>query len=173
MGADRLAAIIGDLPRLTPDERHKISERLRALEALAPTPASPGISRQGPDAAVGELLSAVSAVVLQESGERVNPVILRRAVDGPALREKAAELAEFATKHAATRTRRAALLRLGVELLRRDLARAGMTVTSRTLVACCHQVPAVLDRAFPGYAASGLLGMVVGGAASREDGADG
>lgn len=163
-GAQRSAsydAIVNELPRLTSDECRRLSERLKAMNSLAPAwgGATAGGARES--SAVDEVLEAIVHTVLHASGEKVAPSVLRRAADGQALRTKSADLSEFLSKHAPDRTHRRALLRIGFRLLHSDLARAGMTVTSRTLAACCHQIPAVLDRAFPGYAQSGLLCMIV------------
>ena len=155
---DRLVAA---LPRLTPDQRARLAERLRVLQALAPghAPADPA---GGPQDEADEVLGIIAAVAQRASGERASPLALRRSPQFPAFRAKARLLAEFAAKSAPDRARRRALLDLGFEILYRDLRRAGFSVTSRTLMQCAHQVPASLDRGFPGYAVAGLLGMIVG-----------
>lgn len=55
-----------------------------------------------------------------------------------------------------------ALIKLCVELLIADMMRRHVAISSRSLMANVHLIPAVLDRAFPGYAAAGLLHMVIG-----------
>lgn len=157
--------VVAAIPRMTPEERARIAARLKAVESLAPS----GEFQTGrppqhePDDAAGELLSIIADVVLRRSGERVTPAVLRRSPQFRAFRAKALELAVFAAEHASARVQRRALLALGVELLYRDLRIGpGFSVTSRTLMACIHQVPAVLDKNFPGYASSGLLGMIIG-----------
>lgn len=169
MGAD-YDQVVAALPRLTPEERARVCERLKMLGALAPAQAlAAGNGRPPDDDAAGELLEVIAAAVLRLHGERAAPAALRRAPTFPAFAAKARELSAFSSAHARGRPRRRALLALGVELLYRDLRRAGMTVTSRTLMQCAHQLPAVLDRAFPGYARSGKLGMVVGQAREVEE----
>lgn len=152
---DAYDAVVRLLPELTPDERARIAQRLRALESLAG-------GSTGDDDLAGVLCDVISATVLRMSGERVAPVALRRSRVYPALRVKAADLEPFLARAAPDRVGRRALLTLGVELLHIDLARAGFSVTARTLMSCAHQLPAVLDRAFPGYARCGRLGMIVG-----------
>jgi hypothetical protein len=155
--------VVAALPRLTPDERDRVSARLAALRGLAPGAIAPVAGADAPDDWVADaLLDAIVGVVLLRHGERVAPAALRRTAAHSAFRAKAGGLAGFAARHAHDRAARRALLGVGVDLLYLDLRRAGMTVTARTLMACVHQVPAVLDKAFPGYARSGLLGMVVG-----------
>lgn len=147
--------VVAAIPLLSAEERARIAQRLRALESLAGGSA-------GDDDLAGVLCDVISATVLRMSGERVAPVALRRSRVYPALRAKAADLEPFLARAAPDRVNRRALLALGVELLHIDLVRAGFSVTARTLMSCAHQLPAVLDRAFPGYARCGRLGMIVG-----------
>lgn len=65
----------------------------------------------------------------------------------------------FPTQNSALHER--ALLRVGVRLLYEDIRRMGQAVSLRTLMAQIHRVPAVIDAAFPGYAASGLLHKIL------------
>ena len=160
--------VVAALPHLSPDERAKIVERLKAMQSLAL--AGPGIP--GPAAARGEsvgdeVLEVIAATVLRASGERAHPAVLRRSSQFPAFAAKAEALGRFLAQHAPARAQRRALLAVGIELLYRDLARAGMSVTSRTLMSCIHQVPGVLDKSFPGYGRAGVLGMVVGRASGQ------
>lgn len=55
-----------------------------------------------------------------------------------------------------------ALTRLSVNLLIQDMERMGVAVSARTLMNHIHRLPAVLNKAFPGYAAAGLLHLVLG-----------
>lgn len=155
--------VIAALPCLSPDERIKLIERIKAMQALVPG----GAGTPGPAAARGglvgdEVLEVIAATVLRLSGERVYPAGLRRSSQFPAFAVKAEALGRFLAQHALTQVQRRALLAVGIDLLYRDLARTGMSVTSRTLMSCVHQVPGVLDKAFPGYGRAGLLGMIVG-----------
>lgn len=170
--------VVAALPHLTPEERGRIAERLKALNSLAPGQTFAGATGAFPDEPGGGadvLLEVIAGAVLRLSGERVSPAALRRGPSFSAFRAKAREISAFAAKHAPNRVQRRALLALGVELLHRDLSRAGFSVTARTLMACAHQVPAVLDKSFPGYAQSGFLSMVIGrvalgdGSYSREE----
>lgn len=155
--------VVAALPRLSPDERARVVERLKAAQSLSPGgPVAPGPAAARGEPAGGEALEAIAAAVLRLSGERAQPAALRRSSQFPAFAVKAEALGRFLAQHAPARAQRRALLAVGVELLYRDLARAGMSVTSRTLMSCLHQVPGVLDKYFPGYARAGALGMIVG-----------
>lgn len=148
--------VVAALPRLSAEERARVAERLRALSSLGPAQAG----TTGPDPAE-VLAEVICGVVLRMSGERVSPAALRRTRTFGALRDKARDLAPFLEAAARSRTQRRALLSLGFELLYEDLRRGGFSVTARTLMSCAHQLPAVLDRAFPGYARGGRLSMIV------------
>lgn len=156
--------VVADLPRLTQEERSRVSDRLKMLGS-APLPV-----QEGDDDVVAVVAEVISEVVLRMSGERAAPAILRKMRGASSLRSKSYGLVSFLGEHARTRVHRRALLSLGFEMLYRDLLRAGFSVTSRTLMSCAHQVPAVLDRAFPGYARSGKLGMVVDASARGGEG---
>lgn len=60
-----------------------------------------------------------------------------------------------------SRVRERGLIRLAVNLLIEDLHFMSVAVSPGTLMRSVERVPAVLDRAFPGYAAAGLLHLVV------------
>lgn len=60
-----------------------------------------------------------------------------------------------------TRTVRTALVDLAISCLGRYLERAHCPVSHRTLVNNLPKVPHVIDRAFPGYAQAGLLGLAI------------
>lgn len=148
--------VVSQLAHLSERERASVVERIKAMSALST--AAPSRDEDPADAAA----DVICEVVLRMSGERVSPAALRRTRSFGALRDKARDLAPFLEEAARTRAQRRALLSLGFELLYADLARGGFSVTARTLMSCAHQLPAVLDRSFPGYARSGRLGMIVG-----------
>lgn len=63
----------------------------------------------------------------------------------------------------ANRVRRRALMRLAAGLLYENLIAMDVAVSSRTMMSHVHRIPAVLNRNFPGYAANGMLHLVVRG----------
>lgn len=160
---ERAAAAI---PHMSPDERARLLARLKAAQSLSGRAGAPPdeAARHAGDASdfADDAARAICAVILRAHGERLAPAALLRTSQAAALADKAASLRAFTGQHARTRVARLALLEVGFEMLRRDLAAAGFAVTARTLMQCAHQVPAALDKAFPGYAAAGVLGMVVG-----------
>lgn len=169
MGADYDRAVEA-LPRLSPDERARLIDRLKALQSLAPGQSLDGAVASATDVGDDAVLAAICGAVMRGAGEKAHPAALRRAAQFRAFRPKAAALSRFAAAHAPDRARRAALLELGFDLLYKELREAGFSATARVLMSCAHQVPAVLDKGFPGYAAAGLLGMVVGCGRDKDGG---
>lgn len=165
-GTEAYRQVVAALPLLSPDERARVGAALKAIGGVSGTLGSAVPGGESTEDVSDEALGVIAAVVLRLSGERAHPAVLRRSSQFPAFAPKTADLGQFFAQHAPARAQRRALLAVGVELLYRDLARAGMSVTSRTLMSCVHQVPGVLDKAFPGYARAGHLGMIVGAGAS-------
>lgn len=60
-----------------------------------------------------------------------------------------------------SRVRLRALTRVAVHELVDNMLGMGVAVSATTLMSNIHRIPAVLDRAFPGYAAAGLLQLAV------------
>lgn len=102
---------------------------------------------------------------LRRSGRRsIGVVMLAQGQPFKLFQEKIEDggVGEFLrTASARNRIRERGLIRLGVKLLMADLGRMGVAVSARALMSTVHQIPAVLDRAFPGYAAAGRLYLVV------------
>lgn len=158
-------AVVAALPRLTPAELRRVAERIKMLGAWSAVSASADAADATTTDAEAEaevLLEVIAGVVLRASGERVSTFALRRSSSFSSFRGKVALLHKFASKHVRSRAARRRLLAVGFEQLYRDLSGAGFSVTARMLMSCAHQLPAIFDKYFPGYAASGLLGMVVG-----------
>lgn len=53
------------------------------------------------------------------------------------------------------------ILATGISLLCKNLGEMGVAVSPKTLANNLPRIPAVLDLAFPGYARSGMLRMIV------------
>lgn len=164
--------VVEALPRLSPEERERVASRLAALRALsgAPVPTAPAGEQAAPESAVDEVLAAVCAVVLRASGERASVHALRRDRQTRALAAKVGPLQEYLAACARTRVERRALLELGTRLLYDQLREGGYPASARTLVAHAHRIPAVVDASFPGYAAAGMLGMILRGSGRASGG---
>ena len=157
------ASVIAALPRLTPEERSKIAERLKMLAAIAPAAPLYAAEVDRAPKPADEVLDAVAAVVLRASGEKVSPVALRRTQQFRSLNSKLPELMAFLSRAAADRVQRRRLLEIGFDLLYKSMREQGHPISARTLMMHAHRLPGAIDAAFPGYAISGALGMVIGG----------
>jgi hypothetical protein len=157
--------VVAALPLLTSEERGKIAERLKMLNALAPGKSlvsSPdSLDQPSAGGIAEELLDAICATVLQTSGEKIAPFGLRRAPQFRSFKEKAQALEGFLHKHALTRSERRALLHIAIGLLYDVIREEGHPAAARTIMAQVHRLPAVLDWQFPGYAAAGCLRLIV------------
>lgn len=65
------------------------------------------------------------------------------------------------------RIRARKLIRLGISLLIENLVQMNVAISATTVMAHVHRIPGVLNQAFPGYAAEGLLSLVTEGKASH------
>jgi hypothetical protein len=61
----------------------------------------------------------------------------------------------------AQRIEQRVLLHLGVRILCEYLAKWGVATSHAVVIRNFSKLPSMFDRAFPGYAAMGLLGMVI------------
>lgn len=67
----------------------------------------------------------------------------------------------FREASASNRVRSRKLIRLSVELLIKNLLTMNVPVSTTMVMAHVHRIPGVLNRAFPGYAAGGMLNLVI------------
>lgn len=164
MSAQDYQLVVAALPRLTAEERSRVMQRLAALGAMSgqSTVAVTGGGRQpNSDDDIAFVLGSIVRVVLRAAGERVTVAALRRTQQSRGFGEKAAALREFVAHAAAERVQQAALLDLGFGLLHESLCAGGYSTSARALMSHAHRIPSVINKAFPGYAASGLLSMIV------------
>jgi len=98
---------------------------------------------------------------LARRGLGAQVAVWRRSGDLADFRRRLPDLREFLTA-AGNRDAQQAVLTEGVDLICGQLASWGVVVTARSVVRNLDKLPAVLDRAYPGYAASGLLGWIGG-----------
>jgi len=152
----KLVKILEDLPSLTDAERQQLLNSLRALVSLGPSSAQP----IGEDDHESFALSCIADSLASLGVEQVSVPMLRSSANA-AFRGKVGNVMVFVTKACGTRSAQRALLLLGVELLYNNLAKLGLPASARLIMRHFHRIPSVLNRHFPGYAASGLLGFVV------------
>lgn len=75
------------------------------------------------------------------------------------------DLAEFFESISKSKIVQDQILREAINLLYHDLLQwQGISISSHTILKQIHRIPSVLNKSFPGYAASGLLVKIVKGA---------
>lgn len=159
IGMGDLKTILRDLPKLKPAERERVRVCLASLKSnIVPLTAEP-------DDDCDQVLNAIVATLKKSGVEFVSVPRLRNSQGYRAFTEKVNEVMVYISKATTNKVQQRAILQLGVELLYRNLLELKLPATAYLLMAQIHRLPAVLNRAFPGYAESGLLFWVVGGAA--------
>lgn len=105
---------------------------------------------------------AICKVLRGRGTECPSPNTLRKSQAYVSSRNKFDDLAAFFNKMSSQRLVQDAILVEAIGLLYDDLLQwQGIAISSHTLLQQCHRLPATLNKAFPGYAASGLLSKIV------------
>ena len=78
-----------------------------------------------------------------------------------AFRDKVPSIMRYVNKASKKRTEQEDLISLGIKLLYEDLVDMKVAVSARTIIHQIHRLPAVINRAFPGYAQAELLGIAI------------
>lgn len=129
-----------------------------------------GVAAEGRATKAESVVQSVLGVIVDEcrrSGldQMSSPALLLKAAGFRLFKVKIEEqgVGDFLSNSALNNKVKAnALTRLSVNLLIKDLQSMGVAVSARTLMNHIHRLPAVLNKAFPGYAAAGLLHLVLG-----------
>lgn len=188
----RLDEIIAALPALSGDERERLMRAMRALpggepaglkntpdsypRSLGPpkTPQRAGTGREtalksGSDGDIDLCLSAIANMLQRRGLEYARPYVLRKHPGFSAFVQKVPPVMELLRKATINRVELSYLVELSAGLLYEDLTRMGLTaVSSRLLMNHFHRVPSVINKAFPGYLAAGLLGHVIKRTSARK-----
>jgi len=118
------------------------------------------------------MLIEVISDVLASRGFRIPSTILRKSAAFGYMQKKTKRLFQFLNQSNFNRSEMRLLIRIGVKLLASNLEEIGVPVGGVTLMRHIHRMPSVINHAFPGYAASGALYMLVrrNGSASKVGG---
>lgn len=154
------------LPQLTTAECAELIVRLKAFTQFAhntgqlPLPLVPARSPVRDDTDM--VLEAIQRVLERLGVELVSPGMLRKVSSFPKFRdEKVPAIMKFVRSGVPRRVQQIGLLNVGVLLLYQNMQQMGIAVSSRAILNHAHRIPSVINNAFPGYAANGLLGMIV------------
>ena len=150
---DRLLAL---LPSLTPKEKVEATKALKALSQF---------DRESPDstADVDEdlVLEAIYDVLTRRGAEFTSPGMYYKSRSFPSFRAKIPALMRYVRQAAQTRQQQRYLLSIGINSLYNYLFAKNIPINYASILRTIDLVPAMVNRAFPGYAESGLLGMIV------------
>ena len=110
------------------------------------------------------VLQAICTVLNKNKVECPNPITLRKSSAYVSASPKFNDLKIFFDNISKSKLVQDQILREGVNLLYHDLLQwQGIAISSHLLLKHTHRIPSVLNRSFPGYAASGLLQKIVKG----------
>ena len=108
------------------------------------------------------VLEAISSVMKKNNADAASVTTLRKSAAYASAREKVQDLQIYFEKISKSKLVQDQVLKESVGLLYYDLLSwQGVAVSCHTLLQQIHRIPAVLNRAFPNYAASGLLSKIV------------
>ena len=157
--------VLTAIGRAKPEELARIKAALRAREQFTPIP-EPEKARNGLQAVadgvlVDTMLEAIIAVARASGLEFAIMQQLKRSAGYAAFRTKVQELDEYLKPFKANRIELRAFLELAVDLLFKNLADMGVAVSARTAMSHIHRLPAVVDKAFPGYYRAGMMKWII------------
>jgi hypothetical protein len=150
-----LAGVLAFLTNATPDERAKVRAALDALAQFGGSPVERKLARQD-----DVLLDIIVDYMTRKGCDLSLPTVLMAGKHYGTFKKKCVPVYEF-VKPVGGRNEQRALLRIGIAELYADLTRMNLAVTSRLMMAHIHRLPAVLNRAFPGYAKIGALKLIL------------
>lgn len=145
---------------LTPSDRDDIIRAIKAMNALAKHTPAKDITVED---VTGDHVIVLDAIVNYMQSRQLDlsgRVQLLRSNGMRAFKPKAQAVYDW-IKPAGRRAQQLALLSLGAEILYEDMVKLKWAVTSRTMMAHVHRIPALLEREFPGYAQAGFLNLIM------------
>lgn len=109
------------------------------------------------DMVLGELISHMH----DEGIEFASLVMLKSVTSFRTFAEKVPPTMVYFRRASTNRTKLRALIRMSIKLLYKDMARMNISPSTRTMMNHWHRIPAIINQSFPGYAKSGMLGLLV------------
>ena len=152
--------ILGLSPAELQEVRSRCALIMQGGAATAPT-ASAAKASTPADADTDLILEVISDFLREQGIEYAGVQKLKGMANFRAFAEKVPESMKYFRSASRNRTKQRALIRMGCRLLFQDMNRMSISPSVRTLMNHWHRVPAVINRSFPGYAHSGLLGLLV------------
>lgn len=137
------------------------ADRARVMAALMVTgtkrSAEAPVDQSDAEFVLGCVINAIEHVGLEYPGKEH----LKKSAAYKIFVDKVPATMKYLRLHFKTKVERQRALSLGVVLLHQELSSMGGSVQARRILAHIHRVPAVFNKAFPGYAESKLLHLTV------------
>lgn len=153
---------MGAIPTLTSEEQAQVGAALKAAQAMGAAGQVSGekpqrmIREEAPEH-VREVLQFIISYMMDHKLDRTKVDDALNSTHGREFAKKTPAVWAFVTEHTKNRAGAQTMLMVAVKLLHADLMDMGIAVSTRTMMAHVHRLPALINRQFPGYAASGLL----------------
>jgi hypothetical protein len=107
------------------------------------------------------ILSEIAGHLKEQGIEFVSVQMLKNVGGYRKFADKVPGIMIYFRKVTTNRVKLRALIRMSIALLYKDLARMNISASTRTMMNHFHRIPAVVNRSFPGYASSGMLGLLL------------
>jgi hypothetical protein len=148
---------VAALPSLTSNQVKDLAARMKVLNQLPANKIHDGKTL------FSELvIDAICQTLKKLNVDTPSPKALIKSSAYVSAQGKMDDLSEFFKKASSKRIVQLSLLKVAVELLYQDMVNwQGVAVSAHTILAQIHRLPAVLNRAFPGYADTGCLAAIV------------
>src|SRR5262245_31927107 len=156
MGQD-LDEIKRRLPHLSAGEIAELKRAISALTSLGPLP----VTTRGQHGWDSEILDAIVLPRRDHHGGIRPKERLRQMAGYVTITENLYALAEWIEEHGLDHGQRRALIAFGIERLYLYLLNHGRPCGANDLMRAAHRFPEVLALDFPGYADSGLIGLII------------
>lgn len=161
MRQDSLQIVLLLLPQLSATQLRDVQARVNVLLQF-------DTSVAGPEDSDVELVLFAIAQTIAGLGIPVSVPLMKKSSSYPSFKSSVPLLMHFIRKATKDRTEQQALLRMGVMMLYQDLEWMKVPTTPRTLMQQILNLPASLDKRFPGYAKNGMLSWVLQKEAEHE-----
>lgn len=157
-----LKDIIAAIPKLSPIEHAQIIAAIKASASIGGTPAKMGKAmRADADPSVLFVLDAIVKDMKDQGRDNTTVAMAMALGTFHAFAVKCPPVHEFVTASMPTLNKRRALMQVMVRLLREDLQKMDLAITTRMMMAHAHRLQAVLHRSLPGYAENNLLHLLI------------
>jgi hypothetical protein len=162
MRLEEIKKHIGKLPRKDQDDLASYLKAIRSLPGSNPSAGS-GKVHDGKASIEDLLLEEIVSFARGKGIEFLSVERLRASSNMPTARAKLSEGLEDYIRSACSgnRVEHRAFIKLAVSLVFKEMADLRLAASARTILNYIHRIPAVVNKSFPGYAASGMLHIIL------------